>query len=209
MTQLVWESNRGLGEGVNGAIGQVFASLCCMATRTLPTPFFYRLMGAATLDTGVYEEVEGDQNATVQAFCIVLLSSLAAGIGIGGLSAASIGYIAAVALITWAAWALLIFEIGTRLMQRPRTRADVGQLLRTIGFATTPGLLLAFGALPGSTIPVFAVSGVWMMAAMVVGIRQALDFDSTMRAIAVCVVAWLLAMVFAIGLGLAFGPTLS
>jgi hypothetical protein len=74
-----------------------------MAARTLPTPFFYRLMGAATLDTGVYEEVEGDQSATVQAFCIVLLSSLAAGIGIGGLSAASVGYIAAVALITWAA----------------------------------------------------------------------------------------------------------
>jgi hypothetical protein len=141
-----------------------------MPATTVPTPFFYRLMGAAALDVGIYEEVESDQSATTQAFGIVLLSSLAAGIGAGGaggrLSAANVAYIGSIALISWAAGALLIFEIGTRLMQRPRTRSDVNELLRTIGFATTPGLLLAFGALPSSRIPIFAVSSLWIMAAM-------------------------------------------
>jgi hypothetical protein len=56
---------------------------------------------------------------------------------------------------------------------------------------------------------VFAVTAVWMLAAMVVAVRQALDYDSTARALAVCGVGWLLTIVIVIVLGLAFGPSLS
>ena len=59
------------------------------------------------------------------------------------------------------------------------------------------------------TIPVFVITAIWMLATMVVGVRQALDFQSTGRAIAVCVLGWLLAGAFAIGLGFFFGPTVS
>ena len=82
-------------------------------------------------------------------------------------------------------------------------------MLRTLGFAATPGLLRVFGVIAPAAIPVFVLSAVWMLAAMVVAVRQALDYTNTTRAVAVCVLGWALAIVMAIGLGLLFGPTLS
>jgi hypothetical protein len=75
-------------------------------------------------------------------------------------------------------------------MPEPQTRSNVGQLLRTIGFATAPGCLRVMGILPGSTLPVFALSAIWMLVAMVVAVRQALDYESTARALAVCALGW-------------------
>ena len=42
-----------------------------------------RMIRAAKLDVSLYEEVEADTGATGQAMLVVVLSSLAAGIGIG------------------------------------------------------------------------------------------------------------------------------
>ena len=94
-------------------------------------------------------------------------------------------------------------------MPEPQTRVDVGELLRTIGFASTPGLLRVFGIIPGVAIPAFVISSVWMLFAMVIAVRQALDFRSTARAIGVCVLGWMLAIAMAVALGLFFGPTVS
>jgi hypothetical protein len=122
---------------------------------------------------------------------------------------AGVVYFSGVALVAWAAWALVTFEIGARLMPAPQTRVDVGQLLRTIGFASTPGLLRVLGIMPAVALPVFAVTSVWMLLAMIVAVRQALDYRSTGRAVAVCVLGWVLAITIAIVLGLVFGPTVS
>jgi hypothetical protein len=111
--------------------------------------------------------------------------------------------------MSWAAWALVTYEIGGRLMPTPETRVGLGQLLRTIGFAATPGILTVLGVVPGIAMPVFIVSWVWMLAAMVVAVRQALDYTSTARAIAVCALGWVLAIVIAIALGLLFTPGVS
>ncbi len=172
--------------------------------------FLQRLIGAVSLDVAIYEEVEADRGATGQACAVVVLSSLASGVGARGLgesSAISIGFFTIVALMTWAAWALLTLQIGGRLLPEPQTRVDVGELLRTTGFATAPGLLRFFGVLPGVTIPAFAITAVWMLAAMIVGVRQALDYTSTARAIAVCVLGWVLAIALSVGLGFLFGQT--
>jgi hypothetical protein len=181
-----------------------------ITSTTATNSFLQRLIGAAALDTAIYEEVEADRGATAQACAVIVLSSLAAGIGARGVSditVTSIVFFSTLALIAWAAWALVTFEIGTRLMPERQTSADVGELMRTIGFAATPGLLRVFGVIPGVTIPAFVVSAIWMLMAMVVAVRQALDYTSTARAVAVCCVGWILALTVAIGLGLAFGPT--
>jgi hypothetical protein len=183
-----------------------------MASTTATNNFVMRLIGAAALDTAIYEEVEADRSGTGQALAVVLLSSLAAGIGARGLGGGSIQnmvFISIVSLITWAAWALVTFEIGARLMPEPQTRGDVGELLRTIGFASTPGLLRVLAVITPIAIPVFAITAVWMLAAMIVAVRQALDYRHTSRAIAVCVLGWALAVTMAVVLGLFFGPTLS
>jgi hypothetical protein len=180
--------------------------------------FVQRLIGAAALDAAIYEEVEADPSATSQAFLVVLLSSLAGGIGLAGgvgagladtASAARIGFFSALSLLAWATWAVVTFEIGTRILPARQTRADVGQLLRTIGFASTPGLLRILGIMPAVAMPVFAVTAIWMLAAMVVAVRQALDFPTTSRAIGVCVLGWVLALAITIVLGAVFGPSVS
>ena len=183
-----------------------------MANTVGPNSFLQRLLGAAALDSAIYEEVEADRGGTGQALAIVLLSSLAAGLGARGFVQPTVPHIVfmtAVALMVWAAWAFLTFEIGARILPDAETRVDVGELLRTTGFAATPGLLRVFGVLPGVTAPVFVITAVWMLAAMIVAVRQALDYTSTGRAIAVCVLGWALAMSIALALGLLFGPSVS
>src|SRR5690349_15054446 len=111
---------------------------------TVRTSLPMRVIGALALDPLLYEEVEADRGATGQALLMVVLSSLSAGIGARGLrygSLRSIVFISAIALMVWATWAVVTFQIGARLMPEGQTRADVGELLRTLGFATAPGLL--------------------------------------------------------------------
>ena len=166
--------------------------------------FAERLVGAAKLDARTYEEVEADVNATPQAMAVVILSSIAGGvgaIGVGGFGAGGlIGGTLAV-LVGWAAWAALVYLIGTRLLPEPQTRADIGELLRTTGFASAPGLLRVLGVLPGLYGPVFLVASIWALAAMVVGVRQALDYTSTGRALMVCGVGWVISVLIALVLG--------
>ena len=179
------------------------------------TTFQHRLMGASVLDVDTYEEVEADRGATTQALVVVLASSLASGIGASGFISGGrpgveliegVFVWSAISLIASAAWALLVFEIGGRLLPEPETSVDVGELLRTIGFASAPGLLRVFGIVPELALPVFVLTTVWMLVAMVVAVRQALDYRSTLRAVAVCAFGLGLALVIAIGFGLLATP---
>jgi hypothetical protein len=172
-------------------------------------------MGASVLDVDTYEEVEADRGATAQALVVVLASSLAGGIGSAGFSGAGVSLVegvffwSAVSLIAWAAWALLVFEIGGRLLPEPETRVDVGELLRTIGFSSAPGMLRVLGIVPVLAVPVFALTTVWMLVAMIVAVRQALDYRSTARAIGVCTLGLAFALLIAFAFGIFLGPTVS
>jgi len=152
-----------------------------------------RIIRAAKLDVALYEEVEADKDAIGQASGVVILSSLAAGIGTalyGGFSGIVLGAIAA--LIGWYVWAYLTYFIGTKFLPEPQTEADFGQLLRTTGFASSPGLIRVLGIIPGFTALVFLVASVWMLMAMVIAVRQALDYSGTLRALGVCVIGWVI-----------------
>jgi hypothetical protein len=150
-----------------------------------------RMIRAAKLDVGLYEEVEADTGATGQAMLVVVLSSVAAGIGsVGGAGLKGLLLGALTALAAWYIWAFLTYFIGTRLLPESQTEADVGQLLRTTGFSSSPGLLRILGILPGLTGIVFLGCAVWMLVAMVIAVRQALDYHGTGRAITVCLIGW-------------------
>ncbi len=156
------------------------------------TTFGDRIIRAAKLDAQLYEEVEADTGAMGQAMGVVVLSSMAAGVGsvaIGGLGGILVGTIAS--LIGWYVWAYLTYFIGTKFLPEPQTEADLGELLRTIGFSSSPGLIRVFGIIPGLAGPLFLVASIWMLVAMVIAVRQALDYESTSRAVGVCVIGWI------------------
>jgi hypothetical protein len=151
------------------------------------------MIRAAKLDAQLYEEVEADKETLSQAMCVVVLASIAAGIGSGGLGGPSGFFIGTVgALISWFIWAALTYFIGTKILPEPTTRADIGELLRTTGFSSSPGLIRIFGLVPGITNVVFFISNVWMLIAMIIAVRQALDYQSTLRAVGVCIIGWII-----------------
>ncbi len=155
--------------------------------------FLDRMVRAAKLDINLYEEVEADSSSMRQAMGVVILSSIAAGVGsiaTGGLSGIFMGTIAA--LVSWYIWAFLTYFIGTKFLPEPQTSADLGELLRTIGFSSSPGLIRILGIIPGLGWIVILVASIWMLVAMVIAVRQALDYESTLRAVGVCVIGWII-----------------
>lgn len=170
-----------------------------------------RVMRAARLDASLYEEVEADPSSLPQATAVVVLASIAGGIGTAGVEGQP-GFIIGllVNLIGWYVWAVMTYVIGTRLLPQATTQADVGQLLRTLGFAAAPGLARVLAIIPGLGGIVMLVTSLWSLAAMVVAVRQALDYDSTARAFLVCVIGFIVQLLiimipfFVIG---AFSPS--
>ena len=168
--------------------------------------FSNRIIRAAKLDVTLYEEVEADKSALGQAMGVVVLSSIAAGIGSTS-KAGLFGMLMMVliALVGWYIWAYLTYFIGTKLLPEPQTKADHGELLRTIGFSSSPGLIRVLGIIPGMQSIVFPIAAIWMLVAMVIAVRQALDYSSTLRAIGVCLIGWIIQMVLFVLLFYMFG----
>ena len=157
--------------------------------------FTNRMIRAAKLDVNLYEEVEADKRAMGQAMGVVVLASLAAGIGsvgttgIRGLLLGTVG-----ALIGWFIWAFITFFVGTKILPEPQTEADYGELLRTTGFSSSPGLLRILGVVPLLGTIIFVGCGIWMLVAMIIAVRQSLDYKSTWRAVGVCIIGWIIQM---------------
>jgi len=168
--------------------------------------FKNRIIRSAKLDVQLYEEVEADATASGQAMLVVILSSVAAGIGtlerggIGGIFLMGIADI-----VGWFIWAYITYFVGTKILPEPQTRSNPGELLRTIGFSRSPGLIRVLGIIPGLVGIVFLVASIWMLVAMVIAVRQALDYRSTLRAVGVCIIGWLIQAVIIFFVFLIFG----
>jgi len=169
--------------------------------------FTERMIGAAKLETAIYEEVEHDPNALGQAIGVVVLSAVASGIGSlgGGVSALVSGI--AFALVGWFLWAGILFLVGTKVMPEPQTKADLGQLLRTMGFAASPGVFFVLGIIPVFSWIVRIGVMLWQLVAMIIAVRAALDYKKIEKAMLVCVIGWVAYMAALFVLGSAFGLT--
>jgi hypothetical protein len=158
--------------------------------------FGQRLTGVLKLQPATFEEIEGNPAANGQALAVVVMASVAAGIGagfIGGPVSLLQGTLAA--LIGWLMWAGATYLIGARLLPEPGTRTDMGELLRVIGFSYAPNLFAFFAFVPLVGGLVRIVVAFWLLAATVIAVRQALDYRSTPRAAAVVLIGWLLFVV--------------
>lgn len=155
------------------------------------TSFPERLLRASLLQADIYEEVEADKGANRQALAVVLLSSAA--VGIGGIANSGLGGVAVqiiCAVVGWWTWAYATYFIGTKLLPTKDTSSDPGELLRTMGFAGAPGILRIVMLVPVLAFPAWIVGTLWELVAMVVAVRQALDYESTLRAIVVAAIGF-------------------
>jgi hypothetical protein len=162
-----------------------------------------RMRGAALLDVPTYEEVEADTTATMQAAIVVLIAAVAQAIGSLGTEGTSVPGVVIGALIGWPVWAGVTYIIGDKILGGTATW---GELLRTLGFAQTPGILAVLAIVPFVGVLVRIVVGIWILVAGVIAIRQALDF-STGKAIATALIGWLCLVVLSVtmmGLGSLF-----
>ena len=169
--------------------------------------FINRIIRACKLDVNLYEEVEADKSATVQAALVVVLSSLAAGVGALSLGASSFLMAPILSLVSWYVWAYLIYIIGAKIFPEPNTKADHGELLRTIGFSSAPGLIRVFGFTPELMSITFIGAAIWMLIAMVIAVRQALDYESTWRSIGVVVIGFLVQAIVLVTILKLFGTS--
>lgn len=172
--------------------------------------FVKRMVLAALLDAEIYEEVEADRSANLQALAVVVMAGASAGIGsIDNSGVSGIFYITLAALVGWWIWAYITYFIGTRFLAGPQTEADHGELLRTIGFSSAPGLLLLAAIVPPIASYIFPAAMLWMLAAMIVAVRQALDYEgpsATGRAILVCALGFPIYALFIVAALLVLGP---
>src|SRR5574337_862886 len=108
-----------------------------------------RMIRAAKLDGSLYEEIKTDRYAPLQAALVVLLSAVAAGIGVVLQSGIGDFFLKTMqAMMEWYIWAFLTAVVGTRLLQEPQTRTDVGGVVRIISFASAPGVIRLLGVIP-------------------------------------------------------------
>lgn len=165
-----------------------------------------RMIRAAKLDPNLYDEVEMDQGATKQALLVVVITSICSGIGIGigellsgeGILSIMIGVISA--LFSWFIWSFITYFIGTKIF---RGIANFGEMLRCLGFSNSPGVLNILSFIPIIGGIISFITSIWGLLAMVIAVRQALDF-STGKAILTCIVGWLVSLILALAMGLLF-----
>lgn len=170
-----------------------------------------RMIRAAMLDVNFYEEVEADTTLNQEALMVVILVSIAGGIGafLGGLISGSIVgaiigliVIVIIGVINYYIWAYVTHFVGTNFFQGT---ADVGEMLRTLGYASSPRVLGILSFIPCIGWLVALVGAVWALVAAVVAVRQALDFDDTVKAIITVIIGWVIILIIQIVLTLIFG----
>lgn len=172
-----------------------------------------RMLGAAMLNPDTFEDVEHDRGAMIQAALVVVIVSIAGAVGaiIGGDGdiLRGLGFGIVRGIVTWAVWAGVAMLVGTTLLKTPETHADWGQVARGTGFAQAPGILsiLVFISYVGPVIAFAAF--VWSVVAMVISLRQTLDYNSTWRAFFVVVISLIPALIINVLIfwALGIGPT--
>ena len=152
--------------------------------------FINRIYRSIKIDPEVFEEVQKDNNATVAAATVVVLSSLAAGIGASHLGRVNLFLAPGLSLITWFLWAYIVYFVGVKLFPDTKTKTTHLSLLRSIGFSSAPGMIRIFGFSEDLMTVTFIGSAFWMLACMVVAVRQTLSYKSLWKALGVVIVAW-------------------
>lgn len=150
-----------------------------------------RVVGVLKLDVPTFEDIERDKTAMGQSISVIVIAAVASAIGTGrGYAIMRMPVTALVSIIAYLVWAVAVFVIGTKLMPESATKADFNETFRVVGFAAAPGLFNVLAILPILGYVVQLVVFGWTIAAMVIAVRQVLDYSTTVKAVIVCLIGF-------------------
>jgi hypothetical protein len=152
-----------------------------------------RFFRAARLDAELYKEVAADASAMNQALIVVFIHAIAVAFGSfgrTGTTGINIGMITT--LLGWYVWAFMAYIVGARILPEAQTKTDKKTVFRAMGFASAPGLARLLGFVPGLGGAAVLVASIWMIAAAMVALKQALNYQSRLRALGVSIISWIL-----------------
>ena len=142
------------------------------------------------IDPEVFNEVQKDKKATFSAAIVVILSSTAAGIGAASLGAGNFILAPLFSLISWFVWAYIVYFVGVKLFPESKTKTTQFALLRAIGFSSAPGIIRIFGFNEDLMTVTFIGSALWMLACMIVAVKETLNYKSLWKALGVVIISW-------------------
>jgi|TARA_B110000438_G_C15506031_1_gene517781 hypothetical protein len=152
--------------------------------------FLNRIYRSVKIEPEVFDEVQRDKNATITAGIVVVLSSLAAGVGASHLGGVNFFLAPGLSLISWFVWAYIVYFVGVKLFPDLKTKTSHTALLRSIGFSSAPGIIRVLGFNQELMSVTFIGSAFWMLACMVVAVKQTLNYKSLWKALGVVIIAW-------------------
>lgn len=165
-----------------------------------------RIRGVLMLDARTFRDVEQDTDANGQAALTVVLAALATGLtAILGRDIVqdSLGLLIS-SILQWIVFSLVAYFVGTMFFATPQTSVTPGQVLRTIGFAQAPKFFAILGIIPLLGWLVGLVVFVWFLAAAIMALKEAFEFD-TGKAIGTGIVALIGIIIVDIVLAVVFG----
>ena len=152
--------------------------------------FLNRIYRSVKIDPDVFDEVQKDKKATTTAGVVVVLSSVAAGVGASNFGTVNFYLAPALSLATWFIWAYIVYFVGVKLFPDTKTKTTHQALLRSIGFSCAPGMIRVFGFNENLMAVTFIGAAFWMLVCMVVAVKQTLNYKSLWKALGVVIIAW-------------------
>ena len=159
--------------------------------------FLNRFLRACKLDVDLYQELIEIPKLLNSSLIVVFIYSMASAYGTfgrTGVAGINIGMITT--LFGWYVWAFSTYFVGVRFFPEDQTEPDRRAVMRVLGFACAPGVLRALGFIPNLGLVILLIASIWMLAAATVGVKQALNYTSTPRALGVVIIGWVISAFF-------------
>jgi hypothetical protein len=156
--------------------------------------FISRMIDAAKLDSSLFEELINDPTTQGQSVWVVAIFAMATGFGLFSRAGAlAVNSCLVTTFFAWYFWSFTLYFAGTYLFRDAGKKADRKTVMRVMAFASAPGILRLLGVIPQTSVILFIVTSVWIIAASVMGIKMAFEIPTTGKVLLLCAGAWLLA----------------
>lgn len=154
---------------------------------------FARMLRVIKLDSSLFEEIIDDSTSQSQYAWVVAILAMATGFGMFSQAGATAVNICLVTtFLSWYFWAFSVYFIGTYMFREVESKTDRKTIMRVMGFANAPGALRLLGVVPQTAPVVFLVTTIWMIAASVTGVKQAMHIRENSKVVVLCAGTWLL-----------------